>query len=59
MDSQYEKSERKFGEFTIHFKIPDEYERRWMYYEVKNGVLCLRYKKDADDHSIMSENNLN
>lgn len=45
----FQKDERKFGEFTLNFKIPDEYERKWYFFEVDNGILILKYKKDMDD----------
>ena len=45
----FQKNERKFGEFTLNFKIPDEYERKWFLFEVNNGTLCLKYKRDTDD----------
>ena len=32
-ETSYEKNERKFGDFTITFKIPEEYERKWSSYE--------------------------
>ena len=34
LDSDYEKSERKFGEFEIRFKIPEAYDRKWSFFEV-------------------------
>mmetsp|Transcript_17504 Transcript_17504/g.17444 ORF Transcript_17504/g.17444 Transcript_17504/m.17444 type:complete len:122 (+) Transcript_17504:1376-1741(+) len=40
------KSERKYGEFEVSFKIPEEYKREWYSYEVKDGVLTIIYKKD-------------
>lgn len=51
-EKQYEKSERKFGDFALTFKIPDEYERKWFYYEVEDGVLCIKYKKDSESESL-------
>lgn len=47
-DKNYEKSERKFGDFTLTFKIPDEYERKWSFFEMENGVLSIKYNKDCD-----------
>ena len=38
-DSSYEKAERKFGDFTLTFKIPEEFDRRWVSYEMKSGIL--------------------
>ena len=40
---------RMYGEFTIRFKIPVEYERKWHCFELKEGILTLKYKKDSDD----------
>ena len=40
-----------YGEFTIRFKIPVEYERKWYFYEMKEGILTLKYKKDTDEQS--------
>lgn len=33
-DSDYEKSERKFGDFEMRFRIPEEYDRKWRHFEV-------------------------
>ena len=38
-----------YGEFTIRFKIPVEYERKWHTFEMNDGILILKYKKDSDD----------
>ena len=46
---QLEKSERKYGEFTLTFKIPDIYERKWSYFGVEQGVITIKYDKDKDD----------
>lgn len=48
----YEKNERKFGDFTLTFKIPEEYERKWESIELLDGVLCVKYKKDSDEVDI-------
>ena len=46
------RQERKHGDFTMTFRIPEEYRRRWHSATVENGVLCVRYLKDDDeDHS--------
>lgn len=48
------KQERKYGEFAISFKIPEQFERRWSSFEVKDGVLAIIYKKDEDEtNSVM------
>lgn len=44
-----EKNERSYGEFTMIFKIPDNYERKWVDFEVNDGVLKLCYEKDNDE----------
>ncbi len=44
-----EKNERKYGEFTLSFKIPEVYERKWNKFQVENGVLKIVYEKDLDD----------
>jgi len=36
-----EKQERKYGEFTMTFRIPDIYERKWKDYKIENGVLLI------------------
>lgn len=48
-DSSYEKNERKFGEFTLSFRIPNNYERKWSEVNCENGVFFLKYKKDDND----------
>ncbi|CAG9321049.1 unnamed protein product [Blepharisma stoltei] len=47
------KQERKYGDFAISFKIPEQYERRWNSFEVKDGVLMIAYNKDEDEISKM------
>ena len=41
-----ERSERKYGEFALSFKIPEIYERKWSTFTVENGVLTIVYEKD-------------
>lgn len=43
------KQERKYGDFTMNFRIPDRYERRWCHYEIKDGVMRVVYKRDSDE----------
>ena len=43
------KQERKYGDFTMNFRIPDRYERRWCDYEIKDGVMKIVYKRDQDE----------
>ena len=47
-----EKAERKYGEFTQTFKIPQEYERKWSKCIVSNGVLKLVFKPDNDEEGL-------
>jgi HSP20 family molecular chaperone IbpA len=44
-----DKNERKYGDFTLTFKIPEIYERKWNSYEVENGVLKIIYDKDIEE----------
>lgn len=48
-DNTFEKNERKYGEFTMTFKIPDIYERKWSGFMVEKGVLKIWYPKDANE----------
>lgn len=57
-DNLYTNSERKFGEFTLNFKIPNEFERKWSLFEVKDGVMYLKYNRDKDDISEGDEESL-
>ena len=43
------RQERKTGDFTMTFRIPEEYNRRWDSAVVENGVLEIRYLKDCDE----------
>ena len=60
--SNVKKRERKYGEFTMTFRIPEQYERKWFVspsskcsplprdkFEVLDGVLTIHYKCDIDD----------
>ncbi|CAD8187620.1 unnamed protein product [Paramecium octaurelia] len=47
-----ERSERKYGEFALSFKIPEIYERKWSTFTVENGVLTIVYEKDKDDQIV-------
>ena len=37
------------GDFTMTFRIPEEFNRRWDSAIVDNGVLKIRYLKDTDE----------
>ncbi len=41
--------ERRTGDFTLTFRIPTEYRRKWDSAVVENGVLIIRYLKDDDE----------
>jgi len=43
------RQERKTGDFTMTFRIPEQYQRKWDSANVENGVLCIRYLKDHDE----------
>ena len=45
----FKKQERKYGDFTLTFGIPHNYERKWHSCHVENGVLCIKFRKDQDD----------
>jgi len=47
-----ERSERKVGDFTTTFRIPQEYERRWAECSVVNGVLKMSFNPDTDEESF-------
>jgi HSP20 family molecular chaperone IbpA len=47
--AKIEKQERKYGDFTSTFTIPQKFERRWDSCTVDNGVLMIRFKGDLDD----------
>ena len=48
-----ERSERTYGEFTLTFEIPQEYERRWKSMTLEKGVLRLTFTPDADEDSLV------
>jgi len=52
-DSSYikklERNERKYGDFTLSYRIPEIFERKWSDFKVENGVLMVVYDKDVDD----------
>jgi HSP20 family molecular chaperone IbpA len=54
-NEKLEKSERKYGEFGLSFKIPEIYERKWSLFQVENGVLTIVYDKDKDDQIVKSK----
>ena len=47
-----ERSERTYGDFTLTFAIPQEYERKWHSMNLHNGVLRLVFTPDADEDGI-------
>lgn len=50
-----EKAERKYGDFTMTFKIPEDYERKWSSCSVENGVLKMVFRADADEEDVAME----
>ena len=51
----FQKNERKYGEFNLNFRVPDEYERKWYYFNLENGILTLKYKRDVGDDDNQHE----
>ena len=47
-----ERQERQYGDFTLTFKVPQEYERKFDSVTVVDGVLRLTFKPDADEESV-------
>ena len=47
-----EKTERRYGDFTQTFKIPQEYERKWKRCSVTNGVLKMMFTQDTDEEGL-------
>ena len=45
----YRRQERKHGDFTMTFRIPEQYQRKWHSCTVEDGVMCLRFLPDADE----------
>ena len=43
------KQERKYGDFTLTFKIPEVYERKWKSQLLENGVMIIIYEKDVEE----------
>ena len=41
--------ERKTGDFTMTFRIPEQYQRKWHSCTVEDGVMCLKFLKDQDE----------
>ena len=41
--------ERRTGDFTMTFRIPEQYQRKWHSCTVEDGVMCLRFCKDTDE----------
>ena len=48
-----ERSERTYGDFTLTFAIPQEYERKWTSMILEKGVLRIVFKPDADEESLV------
>ena len=43
------RNERKYGDFTLTFKIPEIYQKKWTNYQIRDGVLIITYDKDQDE----------
>ncbi|CAD8186951.1 unnamed protein product [Paramecium octaurelia] len=54
--STYLKQERKCGPFDLRFKIPDEYDPKWKYYGMNNGVLGIIYTLDSEESILPKKN---
>lgn len=48
-DKKLDKNERRYGDFTLTFKIPEIYERKWASFEVDKGVLKIAYERDQEE----------
>lgn len=46
------KLERKYGDFTQAFKVPQEYERKWSEVSIEKGVMRITFKPDADEEGL-------
>jgi HSP20 family molecular chaperone IbpA len=53
--STYLRKERKIGSFELKFKIPDEYDPKWKYYGMTNGVLGIVYHLDCEEPVILNK----
>ncbi len=49
------KHERRYGDFTMTFTIPETYERKWVSCHVEKGVLCMRFKQDVSEATASVE----
>lgn len=58
-DKKLIKNERKYGEFTLSFRIPEIYERKWNKYAIENGVLKIEYERDSDDGIAKKKKDIN
>ena len=47
-----ERQERTYGDFTLTFKVPQEYERKFTSVTVVNGVLKITFKQDTDEEGL-------
>ena len=43
------RQERKVGDFTMTFRIPEQYQRKWHSCTVEDGVMCLKFLRDHDE----------
>ncbi|EAR86836.1 50S ribosome-binding GTPase (macronuclear) [Tetrahymena thermophila SB210] len=52
-DKKLDRNERRYGDFTLTFKIPEIYERKWSSYDVENGVLKIIYDRDQEENNTI------
>ena len=52
LQTKVEKCERKYGDFTQAFKIPQEYERKWHSCTIENGVMKIVFRQDQDEEAL-------
>lgn len=53
-ETKLDKNERRYGDFTFTFKIPEIYERKWTSFDVDKGVLKITYDRDTEDNHILN-----
>lgn len=55
-ENLFQKNERKFGEFNLNFRVPDEYEKKWHHVGFSNGVMTLKYLRDPGEDDSKVDN---
>ena len=51
------RQERKHGDWTMTFRIPEAHNRRWSSCTVEHGVLCIRFQRDEDEDESSGRTN--